>query len=169
VGNLPLHPLIVHLPLVLAVLLPPLIALILWSEWRRHATTSLWRVALLGGALLSATAFLSVRTGEGEKERVETVVPEAAMERHEERAEVFQWATLVPLAVLIGVAVTKRQSWRRYAGMGALLASLLTAGLAIGVGESGGRLVYQHNAASAYGSTDARGIARSHNDEEVDH
>jgi len=168
-GNLPLHPLIVHLPLVLAVLLPPLIAVVLWMEWRRRPTTPLWQVTTLAAVLLTLSAFASVRTGTGEKERVERVVPEAAIERHEERAELFQWATLLPLAVLIGVATAKRDDVRRYAGTGALLVSLLTGGLAIAVGESGGRLVYQHDAASAYAATDAGARARSPHEEEADH
>ena len=167
-GNLPLHPMMVHLPLVLAVLLPIVVATILRFEWRGRSTSPAWWIATLVAAVLTAGAFVSVKTGENEEERVEEVVAESAIERHKERAELFLWATLAPLVILMGTSLMRQLSWRRYAGFSALLATLLVAGLAILVGESGGSLVYHHDAGSAYGQTDSRTTEVRHDNDDDD-
>lgn len=154
-GNVPLHPLVVHLPLVLAMVLPIVVASLLWREWRGRPPNGAWWLATLLAAVLTVSAFVSVRTGETEEELVEDVVPHQALELHEERGELFLWATLAPLVILIGVSLTPRPKWRRYGGYGALVATLLVAGQAFLVGESGGSLVYEHNAGAAYGPSDA--------------
>ncbi len=149
-GNIPLHPLVVHLPLVLAALLPFVVLAILWGDRRGRLTARSWWIGVGVAALLTAGAFVSVKTGEREEEVVESVVPEAALERHEERAEAFLWATLAPLALLGLTVAVRTDAPRRWIGTGALVASLALAGLAVGVGHSGGSLVYEHGAASAY-------------------
>lgn len=149
-GNIPLHPLVVHLPLVLAVFLPVIVVAILWAEWRHRLTRRAWWIGALAAALLTGGAFVAVKSGEQDEERVERVVAEAALETHEERAEAFLWATVVPLILLVGAGLLSAPRARRWAGGAAVAASLVTAGLAVGVGHSGGELVYVHNAGAAY-------------------
>lgn len=149
-GNIPLHPLVVHLPLVLAVFLPVIVAAILWADWRGRLTRRSWWIGAVTAALLAGGAFVALQTGENEEERVEQVVAEAALETHEERAEVFLWATLAPLMLVVGAGLLTAPRARRWVGGAAVVASLAVAGLALGVGHSGGELVYVHNAGAAY-------------------
>jgi uncharacterized membrane protein len=144
----PLHPAVVHLPIALAVLLP---FFAIGALWVGRATPTAWRswavVAALLGAL-AATSWYATETGEEQEEVVEAVVPEAAFETHEERADKFLTLSVVVLGIgLIGFVP----------GIGGLVARVAaTAGTAAlvvagyGVGHSGGELVYKHGAASAY-------------------
>jgi hypothetical protein len=94
-----------------------------------------------------------MNTGEREEDRVERVVPDAAIERHEAYAEQFVWAvglTLVP-AVLV-VAFRKAVLVHTMAAV-TVAGSLVVAGAAIRAGHAGGQLVYAHNAGAAYAAT----------------
>ncbi|MCA9673595.1 MAG: hypothetical protein KC464_01045, partial [Myxococcales bacterium] len=85
----PLHPVIVHVPLVLALVAPVAIG---WAAWRRLRGATdrrTWLAAALLQVVIVGSAFAALRTGGEEEERVEQVVPEAAIETHEERAELF--------------------------------------------------------------------------------
>jgi uncharacterized membrane protein len=164
-GNLPLHPLIVHFPLVLAVLLPiPVLIMIVRHFRGRPLTARVWAPVTAWALLLAVSAFAAVQTGQEDEERVEEVVPHSAFETHEDRAEVFMRVTFVFAVLAIAVPLVG-EKWRRPAAFTALVGSLLVTGLAFGVGHSGGTLVYRHNAASAYaaGSTteQAREITRT--------
>ncbi len=155
----PLHPAIVHLPIALAVLLPfAAIALTLaiarqWLPARSWALIVALHLLLAGGGLLAA------RTGEAEEERVERVVSERRIEAHEERAESFVWiAGLTILVTGAGLAAGRTGSIARAA---AVVASLGVLAAGIGVGHSGGELVYQHGAASAYTAKATPDVASS--------
>lgn len=151
-GNLPLHPMVVHFPLALAILLPLLLGALLWREWRGRLRARTWWIATLVAGLLTVGAFVSLKSGDNEEERVESAVPETALNLHEERAEAFLWVTLIPLALVTVTALSVRSRTRRWIGTGAVLGGLLVAALAVRVGHSGGLLVYEHNAAAAYGA-----------------
>jgi hypothetical protein len=140
-----------ELPLALAVLLPPAAGAVLWYSRRRPDPVSLWRIAVLLHLLLALSAWSAVETGESDEEAVEAVVPEAALETHEERAEVFLvlvWcaAAIATAGLLSGPA----GSLARHAS-GAL--TLIVAIVALGVGHSGGELVYRYGAARVHTST----------------
>ncbi len=154
-GNLPLHPLLVHFPLVLAMLLPAVAALIVWADWRGKASRRSWWIVTATAALLTAASVASLKTGQREGDRVEHVVPDAALERHEERAELFTWTTATLLALVFAAGIPSSPRLRRGLGLVATSASLAVALLALGVGHSGGTLVYRHNAAAAYTATGA--------------
>lgn len=144
----PLHPAVVHFPLVLATFLP-LIAIGALIAIRRGASpVRAWAFPLVIAAALSASAFLAVRTGEAEEERVEAVVSESVLHDHEEAAERFLVLSGA-LVLLAGFGVL-----RGNVGSAArLLATIGSIGLfaaGIQVGAAGGDLVYRHNAASAY-------------------
>lgn len=151
----PLHPAVVHLPMALAVLVP-IFALVALVTMRRAASTwRTWAVAVAMFASLSLSAWASMETGEDESEKVEKVVPEAAVETHEEAAEQFLWFSVGVLAVAAAGLLK--------GGVGGSARLLATAGsvgiLVMGyrVGHSGGALVYTHGAASAYTSAGALG------------
>lgn len=144
----PLHPAIVHFPIVLVVLLPIFGIGALWMIRRGASARRAWALPLAIAAGLTLSAFVAVRTGEAQEERVEEVVTERVLHGHEEAAERF----LVLSGVLLVIAAAGLasgnvgRSARLIATAGAV--ALIYAG--IQVGRSGGELVYTHGAASAY-------------------
>src|ERR671919_2863830 len=95
----PLHPVVVHFPLVLVALLPLFVAGALWAIRRGAAPGRAWLLPLGMAAALTASAFVALRTGEAEEERVEAVVAEAVLHPHEEAAERFLVMSGLLLAV----------------------------------------------------------------------
>ena len=146
----PLHPAIVHFPVVLVVLLPLFLGGALWAIRRGAAPRRAWAVPLAAAAALTLGAWLAVQTGQQEEERVEAVVPEAPFKAHEEAAEQFlAFSGILLLVAAAGLAGgTVGRAARYVSVVGAL--GLLAAG--VRVGHTGGQLVYTHGAASAYAS-----------------
>lgn len=154
----PLHPAIVHLPVALAVLLPLASLVAAVALARGWLPTRAWAFVVALNLLLVGSTWAALETGEAEEERAERVVPESAIETHEERAEAFLWLGVAALAVSgAGLAAGRRGGIARAAAVAASLA-VLAGG--IRVGHSGGELVYVHGAASAYarGSASAAGV-----------
>ena len=153
----PLHPAIVHLPIALAVLTPAFAVGALWAIRRGARPLRAWGLATAMLAALSLSAWLAVETGEQADEQVESVVPDAAIDTHEEAAERF----LALSFIVLGVAAVGLRSGRL--GQGArLLGTVGTVGLlgaGWAVGHSGGELVYRYNAASAYAGDSTRGAS----------
>jgi len=144
----PLHPAVVHLPIGLAIVLPILALLLLGSIRRGLLAERTWIVVVLLQALLAGSAWLALETGEDQEERVERVVAERHIEAHEEAAERFAWiAGLGILAVGAGMLPERAGLVGRIVGTLATVGALAAA---VSAGHSGGELVYEHGAASAY-------------------
>jgi uncharacterized membrane protein len=146
--GIPLHPLVVHFPIVLVVLLPISIFVALWAVRKGATARRVWSVPVALAATLTLSAWVATETGESQEDRVERVVARGAMHNHEESAERF--LVLSGAIALVAAAGLARGTVGR-------AAQLLTAAGAIGlvaagaqVGHSGGLLVYRHGAASAY-------------------
>jgi len=144
----PLHPAIVHFPVVLAMLAPLVAVASLWAIRRGMAPARAWGATSGMLAALALSAWVATATGEREEERVERVVGESALHGHEEGAEVFLYVAAGVLVLgLVGLARG------RVGTAGRALATLGTVGLVgigVNVGHSGGQLVYRHGAAAAY-------------------
>jgi uncharacterized membrane protein len=150
VTSLPLHPAIVHLPLGLAFIMPAVALGFAWALWTGRIRPRAWvTIAALQAVLLGA-GLVAMNTGEREEERVESVVPDAALERHEEYAEQFVWATGLTLGLALLVLALPRPGTARALAAGVVVGTCLVAALAIRVGHAGGQLVYVHNAGAAY-------------------
>lgn len=144
----PLHPAIVHFPVVLAVALPAVAVGVLLFLRKRGPSRGAW--ALVAGlALLTAgVSWLALKTGEEQEEVVEEVVARQPLHAHEEAAEVFLGATVLAAALsLAGLLGGTLGGAARGATVVAALA-VLVAGYR--VGHSGGELVYRYGAAQAY-------------------
>ena len=151
---LPLHPVVVHFPIVLAVLLPISSVWALWAIRKGTTPRRAWSVPAAMAVALALSALVAVKTGEAQDERVERVVAEQPLETHEEAAETF--LTLSSgLALLVAAGLVRG----RAGGIARVLGTAGAAGLvavAVYVGHSGGKLVYQYGAASAYATPDTR-------------
>ena len=151
----PLHPAIVHFPIALVVLLPFFAIGALWAIHRGASARRTWLIPTAVAAALTVSAFVALRTGQAQGEKVERVVPERVVDGHEEAAERFLILSGVLLLVagtgLVGGVVGR--SARLVSTVGAV--ALVAAG--VQVGTSGGEMVYKHGAASVY--TGAPGAA----------
>lgn len=144
----PLHPAVVHFPIVLSVLLPLIALGALWAIRRGAEPRWTWAVPVAFSALLLVSAWFAMETGEAEEDRVEAVVSEEALHEHEEAAERF----LVFSGVLLLVS-TGGFAGGALGRAGRLLTTAGAAGLVLlgaQVGAAGGELVYRHGAANAY-------------------
>ena len=146
---MPLHPIVVHIPLVLAGLIPIVAGWLTWRTLRGASNRRAWAAALALQAVVLGGALVALRTGGQEEERVEERVPEAAIEVHEERAEAFTIGAGVVGALLLA-AVALRGRGAAAAGAAATVAAAVVVLLGVRTGEAGGQLVYVHDAPAAY-------------------
>ena len=154
----PLHPAVVHFPIVLMILLPLFAGYALWAIHRGSRARRAWAIPVALSAMLAVSAFVATRTGEGEEERVEDVVPESALHAHEEAAERFLLLSGV-LLLITGTGLVSGNVGRA-ARMLAIAGSLGVAAAGAQVGAAGGDLVYGHDAGSAY-TSGAGDVSRS--------
>lgn len=145
---LPLHPLVVHFPIVLSVLLPISAAWALWAIRKGTTPRRAWAVPAAMAAALALSSLAAVKTGETQTERVERFVADQPLDTHEEAAETFL-AFSSGLALLVAVGLFRGKLGGLARGVGTAGAIGLVA-LGAYVGHSGGKLVYQYGAANAY-------------------
>jgi uncharacterized membrane protein len=149
--SLPLHPAIVHLPLGLAFVIPAFAAGFAWALWRgRVRPRGAWVAIIALQAVLLGGGLFAMNTGEREEERVERIVPDAAIERHEEYAEQFVWAVGLTLVAAVLVVAFRKPALVHTMAALTVVGSLVVVAAAIRVGHAGGQLVYAHNAGAAY-------------------
>jgi len=154
-NDLPLHPVLVHLPIGLAVLLPPALLILLVAIRRNLLPRGSWWLAVLLAAALLGGGYAAKQSGGNEEDKVEAVVPEAAIHEHEESGERLVIAAGVTFILVLAAAFVRRPGLRLGIQTAALLASAATLAIAVNAGHLGGRLVYVHGAARAYVTTPA--------------
>jgi hypothetical protein len=136
----PLHPAIVHFPIVLMAFLPLAAFGALWALHRGASLVRAWvtPVALAGALTLSAWAAL--QSGQAQEDRAEDVVGEQVLEIHEEAGERFLLLSGIVFVIMAAGLIPGTP------GRGArFLATAATLGLLVAgcqVGHSGGTLVY---------------------------
>ncbi len=109
-----------------------------------------WVIVLLLQGAMCGTGLAAMYTGEAEEERVEQVVPERYVEAHEEAAELFLWASAIVLALMTVPLLLSEGELRNAVLIFSCVGSVVPLALGYRAGEAGGRLVYEHGAASAY-------------------
>lgn len=144
----PLHPAVVHFPLVLVFLLPLFAAGAGWAIRRGAAPRRTWAIPLLIAAMLAGSAYVALQTGAAEEDRVAAVVSESVLHEHEEAAERF--LVLSGVLLLMATAGLAPGNLGQAARLLTIAGSLGVVAAGVQVGAAGGDLVYRHNAASAY-------------------
>ena len=146
---MPLHPSIVHLPLVLSFLLPAFIFIFAWSIRAGKMSKELWLVVIGLQVLVTATGYISLETGETDEEKVSAVVGKKVINVHEESAEIFVGTTVIALAG--GIAVWFLQpAFQDKARFLVALLSLLPVFFGWRTGSLGGEIVYKHGGGNAH-------------------
>jgi uncharacterized membrane protein len=144
----PLHPVVVHLPIALAVLIPVLAAGFVVAIATGLLPARAWLLLVLLQFGLAASAWVAIETGEADEERVERVVAEQYIEPHEEAAKrLLIAAGVTALLMAVGMLPDRLGRTARIAGTVAALVVFVSA---VKVGHSGGELVYRHGAAGAF-------------------
>ena len=147
----PLHPLMVHMPIALTILLPLFAIGALIAIRRKARVRVAWGLTIAMLALLLGSGWVALQTGEIEEERVERFVNENAIEEHEEAGKQFVYAAAAVL-LLSGVGLIRGPTGAA-ARVVVTLATVALVGMGYNVGHSGGGLVYGGGAGQAYSST----------------
>lgn len=148
---LPLHPAVVHAPLGLALGVPLVLFALTVALFRGKAGPRAFLLAALLQGIIVIAGLVALQTGSADEERVERVVAEAAIERHEALATVFVVAAGVVLVTTLGAALLKA-GWSRGLAAASTVGSVAVLGLGLAVGHAGGALVYGQGATSLSGS-----------------
>ncbi len=144
------HPKVVHLPIALSVLMPLVAGGVTFAYLRGWLDRRAWVIVFLLQGSMLGTGLVAMYTGEEEEERVAQIVSEQPVEVHEEAAELFVWASAIVLA-LMGVPLLLSEGELRNAILiFSCIGSVVALAFGYRAGEAGGRLVYEHGAASAY-------------------
>ncbi|MBK8975813.1 MAG: hypothetical protein IPM29_07790 [Planctomycetes bacterium] len=147
--DLPLHPLVVHLPVALAALMPVLTVALLVAWRTGFLPRRTWTLAVALQAVLLLGGLGAAAAGEDDAERIEGAVAEAAIEAHEEAADLFLWGAGAVLALAAATLFVRREGAARTLAALTVVGSLGVLFLGYRVGHAGGELVYRHGAASA--------------------
>jgi len=152
-----LHPQIVHFVVALAFVG---VALRLVSLTGKLAFTRPAAATLL--IISAGAAVAAARSGSQAHERVERIPGVAAQVRaHEDAGE---WARDVLLIVgaleLIGLALVKRDQWRRYAEIASAVVGLAALGAVYKAGDRGGDLVYSYGGGPGLRTGDSADVGR---------
>ncbi len=155
----PLHPAVVHFPLVLSVLFPFVAAAALIVSRRPGAGRGAWIGLTVMALLLVGSAWVAIETGQQQEDVVERVVSESLIHGHEEAAEgLLLGSAILTAVVLLGLVRGKVGQGARWLSV---LGGLVVLGLAVRVGDLGGKLVYEHGAASVYVASADSGAIRA--------
>lgn len=136
----PLHPAVVHFPIVLMFLVPVSALAALWFIRRGASPAKAWSVPAALCAALTLSAWAAVETGEDQSRRVERVVGETPVDSHEDSAKIFFIMSGGLLVVVAGGLL--RGGTGRAARLVATFGALGLLGAGYQVGHSGGALVY---------------------------
>ncbi len=147
--QVPLHPLVVHFPLVLAFILPALMLTFTLMIKNNKMAPRVWLVILGLQFVLVGSGYLASKTGENEEDLVEKVVAKSLIHEHEDASEVFIGVTVIALVLSIAAFFVKKEI-QFPLKLGVVFVSLIACYLAYRTGHLGGELVYKHGAASAY-------------------
>lgn len=156
--DLPLHPIVVHFPIVLGTLLPFLAILLWWAIKKWQWTPKVWALVSAVSLVYCLFAVTAVQLGEDDEEKVEKVISEKVIEEHEEAGELIPWLAGTLFLVSLGGFTVK---YSKQAKTAMIVLSLVGIVPLANAGHTGGELVYEHGAAFAHLSPDHKAAIRS--------
>jgi len=143
------HAIIVHFPVVLSIV--AVVFAVLAAVWCRHDRGRILRWITVGGfAALTLAALMARNTGHDAEEAVEGALDdagEADLEEHEHDGHNL-WLLALGVTALAGASFAARTPIRVTASWLTVVGGLFTAVRVAHVADLGGRLVYEHGAAS---------------------
>ena len=145
----PLHPAVVHLAIGVGVVMPVLVLVLALAIGKGWLPRRAWWLGVLLQAIVTGGAWVATKTGEEDEERVERVVAEAAIHKHEDLGETTAYAATALLLLLVASGTVPARWWR----LGAIASgagTIAVAVLLLQTGRLGGELVYDHGAARAW-------------------
>ena len=145
--DLPLHPIVVHFPIVLGSLLPFLGLLLWWAIKKNIMPHSVWVLVMVMALAYGASSIVAVEAGEADEEKVEEIVSERVIEEHEEAGEVIPWVAGALFLVSVAGLVKKNSHAIR---LSLVILSFIAIIPLVSAGHTGGELVYQYGAANAH-------------------
>lgn len=166
--EVPIHPILVHIPIALAVLMPLIFGGLIIAIRRDFLPVQSWWIAVLLQLVLALGSIAALGSGHAEEERVEDFVPKEMIESHEHLAMAMAGTALVAL-VLSAASLRKGIKGERLYRVASFAASLAVLGLAGMVGHQGGELVYKHGAAGIAQPTQLSNPPAPEEEENPDH
>jgi len=144
-----LHPLFVHFPIALSIILPFFIASLLITTKNNNITNSIWTPVVIIAIFILISTIGTLITGSNGAEILKKSTISTALEKHEEIAEITAMllfvTSLLSLVVLIFSPEKKRSLIKII-----LYLSLLQALLVFKSGKTGGELVHESDAPSIF-------------------
>ncbi len=156
--DLPLHPIVVHFPIVLGALLPLLAILLWWGIKKFQLPPKVWALVSIVALVYSLSAVTAVQLGEADEEKVEKVVSEKVIEEHEEVWELIPWIAGTLFLVSLGGFTVRYSKQAKMAMIGLSLVAVVPL---IHAGHTGGELVYEHGASIAHLPPDHKAAIQS--------
>ena len=148
--GIPTHPVVVHLPLALAVLLPLGTASVGWAVWKGKLPERAWAGIVIAHFVLAASAGAASLLGESDARRIQTRVEASHVEEHEGEGHRLLIGAVIAFGLAVGGLVLRDVKHRRTAIAATIAAGLACAVLAIIAGRGGAELVYKRGAAAAW-------------------
>lgn len=147
--DIPLHPVLVHLPLGLSFIVP-LVAIGIWLAFERgRLPRAAFAILTALQLLLAASGLAAMLAGHRDEDRVEKVAGRRAVHEHEERGEAFVWTASAAAALGIALLLVPARAVRAMAAL-TVAGAITVAVLAFLTGKAGGEIVYRHGGAAAY-------------------
>lgn len=145
--DLPLHPVVVHFPVVLGILLPFAALAIWWAIKKGHLHLNAWILVTVLALGYGASSYIAVELGEEDEEKVEEIISEKVIEEHEEAGELVLWVSGGLLLFSLAGLIRKDLHSVR---LGVAILALIAIAPLVDAGHTGGKLVYQYGAANAH-------------------
>ncbi len=89
-----LHPAFVHLPVTMALIMPPVMIVLAFAVFRKYISEKAWVIAPLFSLLFTAFIYAAMYTGSVDREELEDRVAIEQLDRHEQSAESLLLASL---------------------------------------------------------------------------
>lgn len=151
--QVPLHPVIVHLPIALTIILPFLILVFTFLIKSNKLSAQTWLVIIGLQLVTTVSGYVALETGENEEALVQKVVDKKLIHHHEESAEIFVGSTVLALVLSVAVFFLRREL-QFPVHLIVCVISFISCYLVYETGGTGGELVYRHGAAGAYVKTE---------------